>query len=94
MSMRTKNKRIATKTAAALSVAIGLGATSPAHALDIVFTDTGSVGVGSAMWNGFEAAAAILENIFTDDTTVRVNVARSGSLMSGVVANTSTQRIN
>jgi hypothetical protein len=72
--------------------AVAAVAPRPAHALEIVYNNTGSV--GTEMMGGFEAAAAILQNLVTDNVTVRINVAASSSMSSGILAQTSTARVN
>jgi hypothetical protein len=92
MYMRTKYKLRAIGVVAGSIFAFGAFAPHEAHALDIQFTNAGSV--SAEMMAGFEAAGAYFESLLTDNVTVRINVETSTSMSSGVIAQTSTARVN
>lgn len=58
----------------ALATAAIIGAASPAHAVNIVFADDGTV-AGSAAEFGFNVAARYWESVLTNDVTVNLNIS-------------------
>lgn len=79
-------------TLAALAVILAAqGWAGPSHALSIVFNDLGGVGVGTAAYDGFRAAAALWESALSDDVTVNINVGFT-TLSSSVLGQTATAK--
>ena len=79
-------------TVAATAILAAAAYASPAKALDIVLTDIGGAGAGTAAYDGFQQAANIWENLLTDNVTVRLNVGFS-SLGSGILGSTSSSKV-
>ncbi len=83
-------KKIKLMLGAAAVVAMPLAAT-PASALTIVLNNQGGVEVGTDAYNGFRAAAAFWESVFTNDVRLKLDVGFA-SLAPGVLAQAGSAR--